>query len=77
MNARLVREMMKLIILVTCLLLVLITGPAAAQQKAEPAFKMVEFHMALLKRGPALDDRRNAGEEGTPPTACRLFFELD
>lgn len=43
---------MKLIILVTCLLLVLITGPAAAQQKAEPAFKMVEFHMALLKRGP-------------------------
>lgn len=43
---------MKLIILLTCLLLAMISGPTRAHQKAEPAFKMVEFHMALLKRGP-------------------------
>lgn len=43
---------MKLIILLICLLLVVISGPTAAQQKAQPASKMVEFHLALLKRGP-------------------------
>lgn len=42
---------MKLILLI-CLLLVVISGPTAAQQKAQPASKMVEFHLALLKRGP-------------------------
>ena len=39
------------LILVTCLLL-LMSGSTSAQQKAEPAFKLVEFQMALLKRGP-------------------------
>lgn len=42
---------MKPLILGTTLLLVAISGPTVAQHKAEPAFKMVEFHMALLKRG--------------------------
>lgn len=39
-------------ILASCLLLILISGLMAAQQKAEPQYKLVEFHMALLKRGP-------------------------
>lgn len=43
---------MKPVILATCLLLVAIAGPTVAQEKTAPAFKMVEFHMALLKRGP-------------------------
>jgi len=43
---------MKPFILVICLMLVVISGPIAAQQKAEPQFKLVEFQMALLKRGP-------------------------
>lgn len=43
---------MKVIILVGFLLLIAISGPAVAREKAEPEFKMVEFHMALLKRGP-------------------------
>jgi len=33
-------------------LLVAIVGMGIAQEKAQPASKMVEFHMALLKRGP-------------------------
>src|SRR6185295_19526956 len=28
---------------------------APAQEKSEPEYKMVEFHMALLKRGPKYD----------------------
>lgn len=43
---------MNLVILGSSLLLIAISWPTVAQQKAEPAFKMVEFHMALLKRGP-------------------------
>jgi len=43
--------MMKLIF-VTCLLLVVTFGFTGAQQKAEPAHKLVEFQMALFKRGP-------------------------
>jgi len=39
--------------LLTCIALLLLTSPAGlAQQKNEPANKLVEFHMALLKRGP-------------------------
>jgi uncharacterized protein YciI len=43
---------MKLVILFSLLLLIAISGLAFAQEKPAPAFKMVEFHMALLKRGP-------------------------
>jgi uncharacterized protein len=43
---------MKLVILFRLLLLIAISGLAFAQEKPAPAFKMVEFHMALLKRGP-------------------------
>ena len=43
---------MRLTILASALLLVALTGFGVAQQKAEPQFKLVEFHMALMKRGP-------------------------
>jgi uncharacterized protein YciI len=43
---------MKLVNLARFLLLVAIPWPTVAQEKPAPAFKMVEFHMALLKRGP-------------------------
>lgn len=43
--------MMKLFILITFLFLAAFL-PVPAQEKAKPEFKMVEFHMALLKRGP-------------------------
>ena len=45
---------MKKILLVTALLFSLVAIPTftLAQEKKEPAPKMVEFHMALLKRGP-------------------------
>jgi uncharacterized protein YciI len=43
---------MKLFIQVSSLLLVAFVGLAAGQEKAQAEFKMVEFHMALLKRGP-------------------------
>ena len=43
---------MKLVILGSSLLLIAISWPTVAQQKAEPQHKMVEFHMALLKPGP-------------------------
>ena len=39
-------------LLVISLLLVLNLTALLAQEKPAPAFKMVEFHMALLKRGP-------------------------
>ena len=41
-------------IAVTTLLLfsVAVSGLVRAQEKKEPEFKLVEFHMALLKRGP-------------------------
>ncbi len=36
-----------------CLILFLVASPTvSAQQKTEPAHKLVEFHMALLKHGP-------------------------
>src|SRR5215212_7280846 len=39
--------------LVTGIVLLLLTSPAVlSQQQAEPAHKLVEFHMALLKHGP-------------------------
>ena len=46
------RKMMKAIVLLTCLLLTVLSISVSAQQKADPGFKLVEFHMALLKRGP-------------------------
>ncbi len=42
---------MKIIVLIS-LLLAPVSIPAIAQQPAEPQFKLVEFHMALFKRGP-------------------------
>jgi uncharacterized protein YciI len=44
--------------LIGCLLAVVFAALAVlapAQEKTEPAYKMVEFHMALLKRGPKYD----------------------
>lgn len=49
---------MKLVILVGVLLLIATSVPMVAQEKPSPAFKMVEFHMALLKRGPQWSDER-------------------
>ncbi|CAN5875501.1 hypothetical protein BH18ACI4_BH18ACI4_23630 [soil metagenome] len=49
---------MKLLVLASSLLLVAISGLTVAQEKAEPQFKMVEFHMALLKRGPQWTDKK-------------------
>ena len=43
---------MKLVILVSVLVLIATSVPTVAQEKPAPAPKMVEFHMALLKRGP-------------------------
>ena len=42
---------MKRVTLVSFLLIATV-GMGFAQEKSQPAFKMVEFHMALLKRGP-------------------------
>ncbi len=38
--------------IITLALLALIVSAAFAQEKTEPQFKLVEFHMALLKAGP-------------------------
>jgi uncharacterized protein YciI len=39
--------------LLTCIiLLIVMSPPVSSQEKQEPAHKMVQFHMALLKRGP-------------------------
>ena len=46
------RKVMKPIMFLTSLVLVLLSVPIHAQQTADPASKLVEFHMALLKRGP-------------------------
>lgn len=43
---------MKQLIILTSLLLTVLSMPALAQQAAEPQHKLVEFHMALFKRGP-------------------------
>ncbi|CAN5606785.1 hypothetical protein BH20ACI3_BH20ACI3_13260 [soil metagenome] len=48
---------MKLVILVNSLLLVAISAPVA-QEKSAAQFKLVEFHMALLKRGPQWTDKK-------------------
>ena len=39
-------------ILISIILIGLITVAAFTQQKTEPQFKLVQFHMALLKKGP-------------------------
>jgi uncharacterized protein YciI len=49
---------MKRFVTFSCLLAVLLTCLAtlgSTQEKTEPAHKMIEFHMALLKRGPKYD----------------------
>jgi uncharacterized protein YciI len=51
--------MMKLLLIIS-MLLVVTPSSLFAQEKATPEFKMVEFHMALLKRGP------QRGAEKTP-----------
>lgn len=43
---------MKQLIVLISLLLIGLSIPAVVQQAAEPQHKMVEFHMALFKRGP-------------------------
>ena len=43
---------MRLLTFSAFILMVAILHPIEAQQKTEPQFKLVEFHMALLKRGP-------------------------
>ncbi|MBA3570898.1 MAG: hypothetical protein H0W34_02745 [Pyrinomonadaceae bacterium] len=49
---------MRLLTVIICLLVVAISTPMIAQEKPAPAFKMVEFHMALLKRGPQWTDKK-------------------
>ncbi|HKP46557.1 MAG TPA: YciI family protein [Pyrinomonadaceae bacterium] len=52
---------MKKLFLVSALLLLLASILAVnAQQKTEPQFKLVQFHMALLKRGPKWTGESNA-----------------
>jgi uncharacterized protein YciI len=47
--------------LLTSIVLLVVTSPSvSSQQKSEPAHKMVEFHMALLKRGPKWITTENA-----------------
>lgn len=46
------------ILLIISLFLVQTSAPLFAQEKPAPAFKMVEFHMALLKRGPQWTDKK-------------------
>ncbi|MCA1606626.1 MAG: YciI family protein, partial [Acidobacteria bacterium] len=49
---------MRLLIVIICLLVVAISTSSIAQEKPAPASKMVEFHMALLKRGPQWTDKK-------------------
>jgi len=49
--------MMKILLIIS-LFLVQTSAPLFAQEKPAPAFKMVEFHMALLKRGPQWTDKK-------------------
>ena len=51
---------MKLVLLVS---LLLVSVPTFAQEKPAPAFKMVEFHMALFKRGPQWTDKKTPQRE--------------
>ena len=45
----------------TCVVLLFVSAPfVASQQKSEPAHKLVEFHMALLKHGPKWTAEENA-----------------
>ena len=47
--------------LLTSIILLVVTPPSVtSQQKNEPAHKMVEFHMALLKHGPKWTAEENA-----------------
>ena len=52
---------MKKLFTVTAIALLLFTLPAArAQDKKEPQFKLVQFQMALLRRGPKWTGESNA-----------------
>lgn len=46
------------------LLLVALPAIAQAQEKKEPEFKLIEFHLALLKRGPKWTGSHTAETEG-------------
>ena len=53
--------------LAVCLVTLLLSAVAVraqAQEKKEPQFKLVEFHMALLKRGPKWTGNKTAETEG-------------
>lgn len=52
---------MKQLLVVITVLLSLVTVPAIAraQEKKEPEFKLIQFHMAILKRGPKWTGDRN------------------
>ena len=50
--------------------------PAIAQEKTAPAFKMVEFHMALLKRGPNWVARTRRREKKSSQQHLAYFTSL-
>ena len=66
---------MKLLLIIS---LLLVGSPASliAQEKPAPAFKMVEFHMALLKRGPQWTAEETPQRKEVLDAASRLFYEL-
>lgn len=53
-------------------LLFAVALPVRAQQKAEPQHKMVEFHMALLKRGPEWTGTKTAKTE-SPESEQKVY----
>src|SRR5713101_2646994 len=56
------------LLLAACLLMIATVAQITAEQKTEPQFKLVQFHMALLKKGP-----KWTGKE--TPEAVRLNQE--
>lgn len=67
---------MKLDIIVSFFLLVAISVPTVAQEKPAPAFKMVEFHMALFKRGPQWTDKKTPQREEVIAQHLAYFTSL-
>jgi len=64
---------MKLVLLVS---LLLVSVPTFAQEKPAPAFKMVEFHMALFKRGPQWTDKKTPQREEVIAQHLAYFTSL-
>jgi len=60
--------------LVISLLSILACKPVLAQEKAEPKFKLVEFQMALLKRGPNWT-RAKTGEHSQVHDSHLAYFQ--